>query len=71
MISFTRVWVRKREKDYPNLTGPMWKSIPTPTPTLLNPDLIVISHIFWKAGFNFTDHNQAWLLPNLSNQEIT
>ena len=38
---------------------------------LFNHGLAVINCIFfWKTVFNFTSSIQAWLLPDLYNQEI-
>lgn len=31
---------------------------------MLNHELTVINHIFWKDESNFSDRSQAWVLPD-------
>ncbi len=62
MISFLR------EKSCPKLPGPTWK---INCPLQLNHERTVIIHIILESWVNFTSQTQAWLLPDLLNQEIT
>lgn len=62
MISFLR-----RTK----LAEVCWNCIKKKQKLILNHYLNVINRIFWKVEFSFSSNTQAWLLPNLLNQEIT
>ncbi len=47
------------------------KAVQTYLTLLLNHERTVINHIILESWFNFTSQTQAWLLPDLLNQEIT
>ncbi len=54
------------------MSKPTWPYMKMNCSFLLNHERTVINHIILeKADLNFTRHTQAWLLPDLLNQEST